>query len=114
MAPPPAPIDQGDAADWIAGQLSQPPSAGTRVIFHTVAWQYFPEAAQDKARAALEAAGAQATPEHPLVWFGMEADGSDAPGAALRLRAWPGQIDTSVGRACFHGRWVDWTPPSAT
>jgi hypothetical protein len=37
----------------------------------------------------------------------MEAD--DRPGsAALTLRLWPGDHRLSMGRADFHGRWVEW------
>ena len=66
----------------------------------------------------IEEAGSAATDEAPLAWLGMEAD--DAPdGAALGLRLWPGDVRLGLGRADFHGRWVDWTcgsdpPPSRT
>ena len=38
-----------------------------------------------------------------------EADG-ETPGAGLTLRLWPGDLRLVLGRACFHGRWVDWSP----
>jgi len=112
MALPPAIVDTGDAADWIEAQLALPAPAGTRMIFHTVACQYFPATAQHRARLAIEAAGDAATPAQPLVWFAMEADGTDAPGARLTLRCWPGNETHAAGRACFHGRWVDWALPN--
>ena len=40
----------------------------------------------------------------------MEADGL-SPGAALTLTLWPGGETIPLGRADFHGRWVDWTAP---
>jgi hypothetical protein len=30
-------------------------------------------------------------------------------GAALTLRLWPGDIRLALGRADFHGRWVQWS-----
>jgi hypothetical protein len=42
----------------------------------------------------------------------MEADGSTEPGAALTLTLWPGEKVIPLGRADFHGRWVDWTAPA--
>lgn len=105
---PQTPVDAGDAADWITAKLALPPSPGTcRLIYHTVAWQYFPQMVQSSARGAIEAAGLAAGDTTPLAWFGMEADGS-TPGAGLRLHLWPGDHVLDVGRCDFHGRWVDW------
>ncbi len=105
----PAPVAKGDAAGWIEDRLAAPAPGQTTVIFHTIAWQYFPQSSQEKARRAIETAGAAATPQAPVVWLSMEADGR-ADGAALRLRQWPGDLHQSLGRADFHGRWVNWQP----
>jgi hypothetical protein len=43
----------------------------------------------------------------------MEAD-DDGPGVGLTLRLWPGDRRLSLGRADFHGRWVDWRPVETT
>jgi hypothetical protein len=102
-----APVDAGDAAAWIAARLATPVPGQIHLIYHTIAWQYFPAETQATARASIEAAGAQATPDAPLAWFGMEAD-TDSPGAALTLRLWPGNCTVHLGRVDFHGRWVDW------
>lgn len=100
-------IDQGDAVDWLEGRLNTVPRGHVHLIYHTVAWQYFPPEAQARGTALIEAAGAQATRDSPLAWLGMENDGGD--GAALTLRLWPGDLCISLGRADFHGRWVQWT-----
>ena len=73
------------------------------LVFHTVAWQYFPPATQTRALAAMANAGRQA----PVARLSMEADGT-SPGAALTLTLWPGNDTIPLGRADFHGRWVDW------
>ena len=106
-----APVDAGDAADWLEARLEAPQAGRLHLIYHTIAWQYFPQATQDRARAALERAGTDATGNTPLAWLGMEADG-DAEGAALTLRLWPADRRIALGRADFHGRWIRWDGPA--
>lgn len=103
-------IDKGDAVNWLAGRLAAAPQGQLHLIQHSVAWQYFPKAAQAHGTALIEAAGAQATPDRPLAWLSMESDGdaTGGKGAALTLRLWPGDVTLHLGRADFHGRWVDW------
>jgi hypothetical protein len=105
-AGPPLPA-QGDAIDWLAARLAEARPGHLHLVFHTVAWQYVPPEAQARGRALIEAAGARATPAAPLAWLGYEADGRQ-PGAGLCLRLWPGEVTVDLGRADFHGRWVDW------
>ncbi len=97
----PAEIDAGDAGEWLEQALARPSPGRTRVIFHTVAWQYFPEAGKARALAAMQAA------DGPLVRFSMEADGGQ--GARLTLTHYPSGDVQELGRADFHGRWVDWS-----
>lgn len=105
-----APVDRADAIDWLAPRLAPVPGQ-LHLIYTTVAWQYFPNDAQTRGTAMIEAAGAAATPDTPLGWFGMEQDGG-SPGASLTLRLWPGNHTVAMGHADFHGRWVRWTAPS--
>jgi hypothetical protein len=101
-----APVDRGDAIEWLSGRLGAVPGR-TRFVFHTVAWQYFPARAQELGEALLAKAGAAATRDAPLARAAMEADG-DGPGAALTLQLWPGGDRLGLGRMDFHGRWVTW------
>ena len=111
---PRAPVDRGDAGAWVERRLAAPPAPGTsRVVAHSVAWQYFPEATADRARRAIEAAGGAATDDAPLAWVSMEADGG-GDGAALTLRLWPGGEPEPLARVDFHGRWVAWRGPDAS
>lgn len=105
-----AQLARGDAIDWLAPRLHAAPQGALHLIQHTVAWQYFPAAVQARGRALIEAAGAQATPNRPLAWLSMESDGDTTGkvGAALTLRLWPGDLRLTLGRADFHGRWVNW------
>lgn len=108
-----APVDAADAADWLKGRLTPPRDGQLHLIFHTVAWQYFPQSVQSEARGLIEAKGAKATNRRPLAWLSMENDGTTAAGAELTLRLWPGDEMHRLGRADFHGRWVNWSPGRA-
>ncbi len=104
----PAQLDAGDAGAWIEAALAHPMPGTMRVVFHTIAWQYFPEATKARAEAALLKAGAEATADAPFAHLSVEADGGE--GAAMTLRTWPDGRTELLGRADFHGRWVDWSP----
>ncbi|MCP9482682.1 DUF2332 family protein [Shimia sp. CNT1-13L.2] len=104
-----APVDPSDAIDWLETRLPHQPGQ-MHLIYHTIAWQYFPPEAQARGTQLIEAAGAKATETTPLAWLRMEADG-DTPGAGLSLRLWPGNHTIALGRIDFHGRWVDWQAP---
>ncbi len=107
VAPPR--LAAGDAADWLETRLAAPAPGQMRFVYHTVAWQYFPRETQARCEAALLAAGARADTDSPLAHFAMEADGG--AGAALRLRLWDSTArEWRLGRADFHGRWIDWRP----
>jgi hypothetical protein len=99
-------VTKGDAIDWLKTRMDHQPGS-LHIIYSTIAWQYFPQAKQDEGTALIETAGATATSDSPVAWFGMENDGG-AKGAALTLRLWPGDKTIALGRADFHGRWVDW------
>ncbi|WP_366141399.1 DUF2332 family protein [uncultured Shimia sp.] len=105
-----APVDKADAIDWLQARLAHAPGQ-MHLIYHTVAWQYFPAGAQTRGTDLIEAAGATATDQSPLAWLRMETDGSDLPGAHLSLRLWPRDLRLNLGRIDFHGRWVDWQGP---
>ncbi|MCA2010660.1 DUF2332 family protein [Cereibacter sphaeroides] len=107
-ARPPLPA-KADAIDWLESRLAPKPGQ-IHLIWSTVAWQYFPPEAQARGTALIEAAGHRATPDAPLAWLSYETDGGH-PGAALTLRLWPGNESIDLGRADFHGRWIDWRAP---
>ncbi|MEM7717971.1 MAG: DUF2332 family protein [Pseudomonadota bacterium] len=96
----PATVDAGDAADWLEQTLAAAAPDRVRVVFHTVAWQYFPEATKARALAAFEGSASS------VVRIAMEADGGH--GAAVTMTVWPGGKTTVLGRASFHGIWVNW------
>jgi hypothetical protein len=102
----PPPLDQGDAADWLDERLGEPPLLGlTRLVFHTVAFVYFPPTTQARIARRLEETGAAATPEAPLAWLRYEM-GADI--FELRLRVWPGGEDGLLAAGHPHGSIVRW------
>ncbi len=111
MAIAEAPVDRGDAGPWLADRLATPHPGAIHLVTHTVAWQYFPEETCDACLNAFEAAGARATADAPLARLSMEGDARKGQGAPIELTIWPGGHSYKLGRADFHGRWVDWKPP---
>jgi len=98
---------RADAADWIEARLAEPQPAGvTRVLMHSVVWQYLPEAVANRIRAAMAAAGARATPDRPLGWVMMEPNRAFAQ-QIVRVKSWPGHEEWEVlATAHAHGTWV--------
>ena len=104
-AGPPLP-ETADAVDWLERRLAAPRPGALHLVYHTVAWQYLPAERQARGEALLAAAGARAAPDAPLARLSMEGDGGR--GAAVTLTTWPDGLTETLGRICFHGRWVDW------
>ncbi len=112
IAAAPPRVELGDAIGWLARRLAEPHPGRALLVFHTVAWQYFPRDAATRGEALLADAGARATEDDPLARLSMEQDDTGAPGAAITLTTWPGGTPQVLGRICFHGRWVRWTGPA--
>ncbi|NNC37011.1 MAG: DUF2332 family protein [Acidimicrobiales bacterium] len=104
-------IDKEGAINWLKERLERPEQSTVHVVYHTIARQYFSDADKNESRALIEAAGENATAISPLAWLRFEADG-EQPGAALTLRLWNGEDNDGavqfLGRADYHGRWIDW------
>jgi hypothetical protein len=104
----PPPVDRGDAAEWLERRLDAPPRQGiTRLVFHTVAFVYFPPETQARIVRRLEEAGDAATKEAPLAWLRFEAEPKQ-DAFALRLRVWPDGEDRLLALAHPHGSIVRW------
>ena len=102
-------LDHADAGAWIAARLAAPQDAGvTRVVFHSIVWQYLPDETRAAITAAIETAGAQASATRPLAWVQLETNRTTFR-HELRVRYWPGGGEEVVlGTAHAHGAWVEW------
>ncbi|MEO6716016.1 MAG: DUF2332 domain-containing protein [Novosphingobium sp.] len=98
-----------NAADFIEQQLVLPQEAGTtRVLMHSIVWQYLPKDQQARITAAMEAAAAQATPDRPLGWISLEANRT-LLNHGLSVRFWPGGSEERLLAAAHaHGVWLEW------
>lgn len=96
----PAEILQADAGEGLADLFADHPEGARAVIFHTIAWQYFPAATQAHVQEVIAAA------QFPVSRIAMEGDG----GQSARISVWPDARGKALtlGRCGFHGQWVHW------
>ncbi len=105
----PVDLEQADAADWVEAQFALPQTQGTtRVLMHSIVWQYLPSRTQARIRAAIANAGAAADTNRPLAWITLETNRSTFR-HELKVRYWPGGAEPLLlGEAHAHGAWVKW------
>ncbi|HUQ13939.1 MAG TPA: DUF2332 domain-containing protein [Novosphingobium sp.] len=98
-----------NAAEFVETELARPQAAGTtRVLMHSIVWQYVPADQQARVSAAMEAAGTRATAERPLAWISLEANRT-VHHHELGVRYWPGgEARVQLGTAHAHGAWLEW------
>jgi hypothetical protein len=99
-----------NAADFVEQQLALPQEPGTtRVLMHSIVWQYVPADQQARIERAMQARAAKATPDRALAWVKLEADRT-LLAHALHLRYWPdGDEERALATAHAHGAWAEWT-----
>ncbi|MDB5556014.1 MAG: hypothetical protein JWL86_5998 [Rhizobium sp.] len=103
-------VEWSDAIDWLGRHLATPFPGAIHVVYHSIAWQYFPKTLQQEGERLIAEAGTRATPAAPFARLAMEADGGSD--ASLTLQVWPSGEKQEIGRADFHGRsviWKGWT-----
>jgi hypothetical protein len=98
-----------DAGEFVRERLAAPQKPGvTRVLFHSIVWQYLPEATQQSITEMMEAAGQTASVERPLAWVALETN-RETFKHELRVRYWPGGANAvKLAEAHPHGAWVEW------
>jgi hypothetical protein len=80
----------------------------TRVLYHSVMWQYLPVSTRDAITVAMERAGEQATAERPLAWVRLETNRQTFR-HELSIRYWPGGEEAVIlSEAHPHGAWIEW------
>ncbi|MEO5640755.1 MAG: DUF2332 family protein [Sphingomicrobium sp.] len=104
----PVMLDTDDAANWIEAKLGEPQREGTsRLVYHSIAFQYFPPASQQRVASAIERAGAHATVERPIGWLRFERT-PDEQDPTVRLKCWPGGDDRLLATCHPHGAYINW------
>lgn len=105
----PPSLEASGAGDWMARQLAKPQKEGeTRVLMHSIVWQYIPEEEQNRITRLMEEAGSKATADRPLAWLSLEANRHNYR-HELTVRYWPGNGQpVKLGEAHAHGVWVKW------
>jgi hypothetical protein len=96
-----------NAADFVEAELAKPQAAGTtRVLMHSIVWQYVPRDQQARVSAAMAAAGERASAERPLAWIALEANRT-VHHHELTAQFWPGGVQrVQLGTAHAHGAWL--------
>ena len=105
----PPDVTKADAADWVEQQLKLPQVAGhTRVLMHSIVWQYLPSQTKARIEAAMMDAGSKASEDHPLAWISLETNRKTFS-HELIVRYWPGgEKGILLGHAHAHGAWLEW------
>ena len=104
-------VEQGEAAAWVTKQLRKKVEQGVTVLFHSIAWEYFPDETKALIRDAVDAAGREADMETPFAWLRLEPSAGSGPGGGqpeLRLTLWPGGEERCLAQAHTHGPPVSW------
>jgi hypothetical protein len=99
----PVTVEKADAADWVE-QTIRPD--GLAVLMHSIAFQYFPQATQERITAHMEKVGPGSGA--PLAWLRFELDPALDKQFSLRLRIWPGGGDRLLAIAGPHGSPIEW------
>ncbi|WBY17746.1 DUF2332 domain-containing protein [Erythrobacteraceae bacterium WH01K] len=107
----PPDIARLDAAGFVTQALAQDQAEGTtRVLFHSLVWQYVPDFQQDAVIEAMEEAAASASPGRPLAWLSLETN-RETFAHELVARYWDGATKGEphlLASAHPHGAWVEW------
>jgi hypothetical protein len=95
---------EADAARFVEEASDAPQAEGTtRVLMHSIVWQYL--GAERQARIA---AASRATAVRPLAWIALETNRSTFR-HELTVRYWPGGDEARVlAHAHPHGAWIEW------
>jgi nudix-type nucleoside diphosphatase (YffH/AdpP family) len=104
-------VEKASAAEWVTHHLSVVPSDCTTVLYHSIAWRYFPDETKRDIFEALEAAGRHARLDARLAWLRLEPPEAGAPEEGqpeLRLTMWPGGSEHRLALAQTHGAAVQW------
>lgn len=102
-------VERMDAADFVDQRLAAPQDEDTtRVLFHSIVWQYLPPETRARIEAAMAEAGTRADSRRRLAWITLETNRTTFR-HELTARFWPGGAEpVLLGTAHAHGAWVEW------
>ncbi len=100
-------VDKADAAEWLSRKLQMPGKNVVRVIYHTIMWQYLPQATKDEITKLIEGLAQTATAENPLAWLRFEPDAEGSVAQELTLSLWPDYGTRLLARAHPHGTEIE-------
>lgn len=100
-------VERADAVAWTR-RVAAPAEGAATVIYHSVFWQYMPQASQADLRQVIEKHGASATKTAPLAWLRMEPPPEDMAAMQIRLTVWPGGEERILAVVHPHGAFVRW------
>ncbi|MGB5778392.1 MAG: DUF2332 domain-containing protein [Allopontixanthobacter sediminis] len=102
-------IAHQDAGPFVDEMLTQAPEEGvTRVLLHSIVWQYIPPATRQHIEEAMASAARGATASSPLAWVSLETN-RETFRHELSVRYWPGGgAGQLLGCGHPHGAWAEW------
>ena len=105
----PPKVDMADAGQWVEETL-HPVAGSVSVLYHSIMWQYMPEATQARIRSHMERVGGQATVKVPLAWLRLEPPSDVKQMPQVTLQTWPNGAERKLADAHPHGAMVAWAP----
>ena len=105
-------VEQADAAAWVGARLREPGDGRATVLYHSIMWQYMPQATRHAIERDIVQAGAAATPAAPFAWLRFEPSRPETR-PALSLTLWPGAHHHTLASAHAHGSAVTWLGAAA-
>lgn len=98
-----------NAADFVEAELAKSQKSGTtRMLMHSIVWQYVPQDQQQRITQAMEGAATKASADKPLAWVMVEADRT-VHRHKLTVRYWPGgEQETQLTWSHPHGADIEW------
>jgi hypothetical protein len=105
-------VERANAAEWLEKRLAARATDAATLVYHSVFFQYPPRPVREAITAAIEAAGATATPEAPVAWLRLEPEallgGSrESVRFWVELITWPGRVRRVLAFTDGHVRSVE-------
>ena len=104
----PVSVERSDAAGFVRRALETRQPGSVFALFHSIMWQYMPEASRAAIETELSKAGAGADARSPIAWLRMEPLDTKDPHATLSLTLWPDGHTRRLAACDYHGRWIAW------